>query len=262
MKPMLLNDAGLDPDSLKMAITDDSFVVQQKVDGQRVLVECNPRKVTYYNRKGDEITLNGGFTNYFSRFENVVFDGEFLNGVFWVFDEFPVDNPHAMTLDDRLDNLKHLIDETNTVRILPTAYAAEEKRDLIRAVIKSRGEGVVLKDLNTRYYPGERLNFKYKFYNDLDVVVSSLHEVKASANIVVYDPQGNPVELGSVSAPPWVAINDVLIVKYLYATDEKRLYQPTLIQRRTDKLPEECTVDQLRYTNRSVIDHDKIAELT
>jgi hypothetical protein len=42
-------------------------------------------------------------------------------------------------------------------------------------------------------------------------------------------------------------------VRYLYASDEGLLYQPTMLRIRTDKSPGECTVDQLQYTDRSII---------
>ena len=262
MKPMLLKDFGLNPDHLKQAILNPNIFVEQKVDGQRVVTICDENgEVKFYNRKGDEILMKGGFVTYFSKYSNRVFDGEFVNGTYWLFDSLTSEGD-STPLHERLETLHELANSTKTVKLLPTAVTKEQKRDLIRAVIKSHGEGVVMKDRESVYLPGQRVNFKYKFYNDIDVVVSSLHEEKDSANIIVYDEQENPVEIGSIKAPLWVDIGDVLLVKYLYATEDRKLYQPSLLHRRMDKLPEECSVKQLRYTNRSVLDHEQILALT
>jgi hypothetical protein len=43
-------------------------------------------------------------------------------------------------------------------------------------------------------------------------------------------------------------------VRYLYASDDRRLYQPVLLRIRDDKYPTDCQLDQLVFTNRSVVE--------
>lgn len=259
---MLLSSTPTKPLHLKSAISDENVFVQQKVDGQRVLVDCSAvGEVTFFNRKGDVIHMKGGYTSYFGKFRDRIFDGEYVDGVFWLFDCIE-GTCFDMSFGDRQAVLQAEINETKTVRLLPTARSPEEKRDLIRAVIKSRGEGIVTKSIFGGYIQGERTNFahKYKFYNDIDVVIQSVSAVKDSAEMIVYDDDENPVEIGSIKIG-WGSPGDVLLVKYLYATEDNRLYQPSVIRRRKDKTAEECHLNQLRYTNRAVLDAQAIVNL-
>jgi ATP-dependent DNA ligase len=45
-------------------------------------------------------------------------------------------------------------------------------------------------------------------------------------------------------------------VRYLYATDSMNLFQPVFVRARTDKAEKDCVIDQLKQTNRDVVDHD------
>ena len=45
-------------------------------------------------------------------------------------------------------------------------------------------------------------------------------------------------------------------VRYLYATDDLNLFQPVFVRARTDKLGRDGTLEQLKQTNREVVDHD------
>jgi len=43
-------------------------------------------------------------------------------------------------------------------------------------------------------------------------------------------------------------------VKYLYATDDQQLFQPVFVRLRDDKKARECLLEQLRSTDRSIIE--------
>jgi ATP-dependent DNA ligase len=97
---------------------------------------------------------------------------------------------------------------------------------------------------------------KAKFTFTVDVVV---HEVRAegrnNCTYRLFD-NGTWVPAGSVSleARPEVRPGDVIEVRALYASAEGLLYQPVMQRVRNDKSPTECTVDQLRYTDRTIIE--------
>src|SRR4029077_8246135 len=42
--------------------------------------------------------------------------------------------------------------------------------------------------------------------------------------------------------------------KYLYASNDRKLYQPSLLRVRDDKPAAQCTIDQLVFTNRHVVE--------
>jgi ATP-dependent DNA ligase len=96
---------------------------------------------------------------------------------------------------------------------------------------------------------------KAKFTKTADVVVHEVRpEGRNNCTFRLFN-NGRPVPAGSCSleARPNVRPGDVIEVRYLYASDEGLLYQPTMLRIRTDKSPGECTVDQLQYTDRSII---------
>ena len=45
-------------------------------------------------------------------------------------------------------------------------------------------------------------------------------------------------------------------VRYLYATDNLNLFQPVFVRARDDKAPKDCSIEQLKRTNKDVVDHD------
>ncbi len=260
---MLLNDAGLNISNLKSAISNNEYCIQQKIDGQRILVSVNDGKVTYYTRNGDVLLLKGGYHSYFAKYINCnyVFDGEFAGETLWLFDFIDLNKPKEI-YKNRLEQLNSLINITKTVKILPTALTTLDKLSLTKSVIKNYGEGVVFKKLDKPYTWNKRIGYKFKFYNDIDAFVISEHSIKNSIEVGVFSSDKKTINLGSVKWDRHVESNDVFIIKYLYATPENKLYQPSIIRKRMDKEPKECLSTQLRYTNKEVLNYKKILDLT
>jgi hypothetical protein len=99
---------------------------------------------------------------------------------------------------------------------------------------------------------------KAKFVVTADVIVLAVgDDGKESCTLGMVD--GNTVvEIGrcSLIGKPYVKPGDIIEVAYLYANNCKapRLYQPRLYRVRDDKTPPECTIDQLKFTNKSVME--------
>lgn len=125
----------------------------------------------------------------------------------------------------------------------------------------SRGlEGVILKRADSRYDRGNRSPnwLKAKFVVTAEVVVLAVRDDgKESASLGMVS-GSKVIEVGrcSLIGKPNVIPGDVVEVRYLYALNpaRPRLYQPTLLRVRTDKSVEECTLDQLRFTNKTVME--------
>lgn len=252
-------------DAVEFYLADDSWACQQKLDGDRVLVCSAGGEVTVLNREG-EPRRNGFPRKVVREFAampgEMWFDGELVDGVLWLFDlpkagEVVVPNlPYSF----RLDVLERFFEgwaPADCVRLLPTARGVAAKRALFDQVSASRGEGVMFKHVDGLYRSGRRSRqvLKAKFTKTCDVIVTGVRvEGRENCHYSVVDGD-RLVEVGScgLQGKPAVQVGDVIEVRYLYCSDDRRLYQARMVRKRHDKSPLECTVDQLVFTDRSVI---------
>lgn len=247
-------------------LDDSNWWVQQKLDGDRVLFHVKDGAVTALNRNG-EIRVNLVPAKVSRQFEipgEWVFDGELMaDGTYWLFD-LPVAEPHinpSHPYEYRLVVLERLFagwGPDPCVRLLPTARTAAAKTALIEATMAANGEGVIFKDTRAPYRQGKRSNamLKAKYVKTADCVVSDIgRDGRANCHVSLFD-RGREVEVGSVptEGKPRVHIGDVVEVRYLYASDDRRLVQARMVRVRTDKYPTDCTMDQLVFTSRDVVE--------
>lgn len=268
MKPMLANT--LDLTTVERYLTDDRWVAQQKLDGDRILIRVADGRVQALNREG-EPRRNPVPRKVLDQFQPFAplgtwcFDGELMNtGEFWLFD-LPVaadavspDHPFEF----RYEVLERLVAGSNwpadpCVRLLPVARTTTAKTSLFEMLRGQGAEGLMFRSLDGRYRAGKRsdLLLKAKFTATADVIV---HEVRPEGrNNCTYRlfKDGVLVPAGSCSLEhrPNVRPGDVIEVRYLYASDTGLLYQPTMVRVRHDKSPGDCTVDQLQFTDRTIL---------
>jgi bifunctional non-homologous end joining protein LigD len=257
----------MDPGDLTMVLTDSNWWAQQKLDGDRVLFHVNDGAVSALNRNG-EPRVNLVPKNVARQFEipgTWVFDGELMSdGTYWLFD-MPVAEPHidkSHSYEYRHVVLERLFagwGPESCVRLLPTARTTAAKRALMERVLAANGEGVIFKDISAPYHEGKRSNsmLKVKHTKTADCVVTDVgRDGRANCHVSLYDNRGRLTEVGSVATAgkPAVAIGDVVEVRYLYASEEQRLYQPVLLRVRDDKWATDCTLDQLVFTSRDVVE--------
>jgi bifunctional non-homologous end joining protein LigD len=265
MKPMLAGT--IEPGNLTTLLQDSHWWVQQKLDGDRVLFHVKDGAVTALNRNG-EIRVNLVPTKVSRQFEipgTWVFDGELMaDQTYWLFD-MPVAEPHinpSHPYEYRLLVLERLFagwGPDPCVRLLPTARTATTKAALIEATMAANGEGVIFKDISAPYRPGKRSNsmLKAKYTKTADCVVTDVRrDGRANCHVSLYDGKGRLIEVGSVATAgkPAVHVGDVVEVRYLYASEERRLYQPVLLRIRDDKWATDCTMSQLVFTSRDVVE--------
>lgn len=250
-------------------IADDSFVMQQKIDGIRAQIVFTRDEPGCWVRSNSGTRLKSSAAAptvlaiekaYESvrgpKFDYSV-DGEIINGVFWAFDIISdelVKNPF-------LTRLKVLTEwsadqPTDVVRLLPTAVTAEEKDDLVNRVIHNNGEGFIVKGRLSRYTWGGRVDhsLKIKLVDTADCIVTAVHGTKDSISLGVNGSSGIE-NIGSTSTigKGTFAVGDIVEVQYLYAGANGRLVQPTILKRRDDKTAEQCTLGQLKFVNKEVV---------
>lgn len=252
---------------VKALVQDDRFWAEQKVDGQRIILQVEDNIVSAFNRQGDEMNLDnpeiiyalsGGFAGKW------VFDGEYFNNKYYVFDLLhtkndehlasrPLSERHAM-----LERLFLLIDCPNMV-VLPVAKTEIEKVALFHKTRLNGYEGLVFKPKGEEYKPSEtKCWHKVKHYNTLDAVVTEMNrgDKDQAISIGLYQ-EGKLVDVGGCKVPVFhmksMAVGDVVEIKYLYATEANHVYIPVFLRKRLDKPAEECYTTQLQYATKRVI---------
>ena len=160
---------------------------------------------------------------------------------------------------DRYKLLLDIIPQTyrRDLEIVRTAWTTEDKQNMFNRLKRERAEGVVFKNIHARYSAGRPPSggnqFKCKFYDTASCIVTSVHDVKSSIGLKVYD-DSNPVSLVGVPVgnatlypnSPKVKVGDIVEVKYLYYNEGGSLYQPVLLAVRDDVDHNECTLVKLK----------------
>ena len=235
-----------------------TWCVQQKIDGERLLLEVQENgTVKAYNRNGDPKPIPDFLRNV-RVYTPTVFDGELLDGKYYVFDlALP-----KVKFQERIKLAKLAVETANDTNIVLVPTYTDNIPNRIEMLKALGAEGVIFRKLSAVYRSGKSSALlKYKFTRDADcVIMSRPKEAEADKQnfyLGMYR-DGSLVEVGKCSAltgdGPKAKIGDVVKVSCLYATDSGKLYQPVTPRLRTDKKPEECTIDQLETltTNKKV----------
>lgn len=247
---------------------DENWWFEQKLDGERLMVHVEDGKVSAINRKGSSVGLDKTMETMFTLPRHWMFDGEYVNGTFWMFDLIAapgLDESSSFAARRRaLESCVAILDFNERAKIVPVARTTQEKGDLIKWCMENRSEGIMLKDSRSHYHLGKRTKsmLKLKFWESCDAVVTEVgREGKRSCAVSLWE-EGLLIDVGSVAVTEHMLQKlkegDVIEVKYLYAfPDTKRLYQPSFLRLRTDKDSQECSIDQMKYLNKEVFTNNK-----
>lgn len=263
MKPMLC--CSVDLCAVDELIDDNNWYGQQKLDGDRLLIHVNDGEVRALNREGEirrnlvpaKVLREFGFPGEW------YFDGELMDdGTLWLFD-LPFANGQVTgehPLSFRVEVLERLFaswQPSPCIRLLPTMRQPAPKRELFEKLRAAQAEGMVFKRADGLYRSGKRSQsmLKAKFTTTADCVVTAVRPEGRENCLLGLFEDGTMVPVGSVSlvGRPAVSPGDVIEVRYLYAGTNRSLVQPVMLRRRDDKSAAECTVDQLQFTDRSVV---------
>lgn len=267
--------------SLERFINDDSWVMEQKLDGHRLLLRSPgmdmpptalTRNGTLYSRKLPKAIQDFRFPEgdwaLDGELVGTVVNGHTVSSTFWVFDMpvapliTPGGNWELWRRRAALEALLGAPGIRHPFKLVPQARTPEEKIQLAQKSLAQNFEGLVIKKADSPYRPGGRTAewLKLKYTQSADVVVlATRDDGKESAKIGLYR-DGALIEVGRVSLigkekREAIQVGDVIEVMYLYTNNPKqpRLYQPTILRKRTDKRPDECDDQQLKYTNKEVL---------
>jgi bifunctional non-homologous end joining protein LigD len=245
--PQLLNAASeAELDSL---LADDSWCVQTKYDGKRLMIVKTAEAVEGYNRKGLVVALPQELVTAFDSVpDDTVLDGELVGTEFYVFDATRwsgldlADAAYA----ERLDTIAHLPSGSNLVTVVETSRTLREKTAHLDRVRAACGEGVVLKRLDAPYRAGRPASGgnqrKFKFTQSATCVVTSVSVSKRSVQVSVTDDDicrgvGGVTILPNFPMPP---VGALVEVSYLYYFEGGSLYQPCYRGERDDKEVTDC----------------------
>ena len=239
-------------DEVARYITDDAWVMEQKLDGVRCAVTVTATGVEFSTKSGAK--HHGAIADELAAMVGLQVDGELMQtGELWLFDITAVAG-HDLTgvaFTDRRELLDQLDGLFDNVHVLPSARGFVAKSVLWASVQESNGEGVIVKRLDGRYRNASgrtRDVLKIKVTRTVDCVVTGFGSGTDSCVLsLVRD--GDLVEVGKVSliGKPEVAIGDRVEIRFLYVIDgdSPRLYQGRLVRMRPDKTAAECDWAQL-----------------
>lgn len=237
---------------------DDNWVTELKMDGRRVIIDIaagDPPTIKPYGRDGNPTYLPKPVLEQLSCcLMACTIDGELIGETLVVFDIIQIADLPEMDYDHRRKFLDGLFDRWSpelrpNILLVAAAGTTDDKLAMAERVRRLGGEGIVAKRRDSLYQEGKRSRdwVKLKRQHTVDCVVISLGVEKQNMIVGVFDgPSLTEFEVGrTVGDGPIAQPGDVIEVQCLYATDDNRLYQPVVKKIRTDKRPDECTIDQL-----------------
>ena len=259
---------------LSAFITDDSWVMEQKLDGHRLFIASDgdgPPVIT--NRSGMPYTkkIPPNITQYRFPSGRYILDGELMHesggrSVFWIFDILVGTDDGGWTThwttEQRRTALEHfMVVAPGPFRLVPRARTKDEKIALAHRALREGYEGLVLKRLGKPYRSAGRTEewLKLKFVCTVDVIVTDVRgDGKDSVGYAIHE-NGVLKSIGRASLigkekNGAISVGDVIEVRYLYVGADGRLYQPTILRKRDDKSPIGGTGDQLRHVNKAVLE--------
>jgi hypothetical protein len=248
MKPMLATP--ISNERFLNVCSDDQWAIQGKINGRRLCCESSGTSVQGWGRDGQRSDVPPAISRALEGVVGTV-DGELVNGTLWLFDQ--VTDGSFATRIASLSLIAHehnwIADAKSPVRLVTTVVGEISKLGFAQHLLSLPVEGVIARDL-TRRYEHKRSSglLKLRYVHSVDCVVMAVRPTGRDNIVVGLYENDTLVEIGPVVAPrnP-VQVGDVVEVEYQSATAARHLVMPTKPRLRTDKLPEECTIDQLVY---------------
>jgi len=261
LAPQLLNT--IDPSSAQALILDGAWCMQRKFDGVRTLLQREVSEITGINKKGLTVALPQPVVEAALGLPaglDFVLDGELIGETLFVWDVLRHDGVDTknLPLSMRLSMLDAVPDK-GAVQRIATHRTREEKERALTELRAIGAEGVVFKQLSSRYVAGRPPTggaaLKHKFLASATVRVRGANPGKRSVVVELMDATGTWVDVGSVTIPPNHEVpvaSSLAEVQYLYANRGGCLFQPVYLGVRTDQDESDCRTDQLQYKGEAI----------
>lgn len=257
-RPQLLN--AIERGDAERYLVDDAYLLQIKLDGERVMIQATHSEVVGINRKGEVrplpievVSVIRGLPLTDAR---TVLDGELLGATYAPFDLLILDGNdlRGETTHTRISALLALIGDAPSPLVKPvTSYSSADKRAMLAQAEASNEEGVVFKKKNAPYTEGRPNSggdqFKLKFVETATVRTAGVTPGKRSVAVEVHDGTGRWIGVGNCTIPANFAVPPVgslVEIQYLYFFPGGAVFQPVYRGLRTDVGVEACTLQQLK----------------
>lgn len=235
-------------------VTNDSIVMQRKMDGVRLTIVKEDGEVTGYNKRREHVNIPGWLKSAFSVLpENPwMIDGELCDNSFYAFELFaaPGDRAINKTYLDRVMMLSALVGSMKNDKIkTPEMAVTQKEKVLLLAKLKIQGaEGVVFK-WGGLLPSSNHLLMKYKFLSSVDgMVLRKYVDGKEAVEIGVLK-DGEFVAIGkckvSKAIQDTMTSHQVIEVRYRKVSKNMKLVEPVFIRKRSDKKFYQCLHNQL-----------------
>lgn len=257
LEPMLAS--AIEAAQLAAMLADPRLALQEKLDGERVLIHVNGSSVRGINRLGFVrplpltvvVTLSAASID-----ADSVLDGELVGGVYHAFDLLR--HGGSECTGEPFAHRHHLLQlavlkscDPSYVRAVPL-HKDDAKRSAAQMLRDEHAEGFVLRRLDAPYCAGRSNDLlKFKFVESATVWVDAIADGKRSVWLAAYDEANQARRMGKVTIPPNVEmppIGAIVEVQYLYAyPGTNALAQPVYRGERSDQTKEACVLSQLKY---------------
>lgn len=234
--PMLLTP--IEMDELEFYLQNPQWLMQEKLDGKRIVVQVKDGQVIASNRKTLIVGIPQEIEKELATLNNCILDGELVGTTYYVFDitsNNDIDFDFVGCLDRYLQLTQLPFGNMKSVKLVSCATTEADKRSLHSKLLHK--EGVVLKKIDSVYKAGKgETQLKCKFWSDTTVLVEKVNG-KRSVSIAIAS-QNHHINVGNVTIPPNYDIpaeGKFIDVKYLYAYPNGCLYQPIYRGERDDK---------------------------
>lgn len=247
--PQLLNP--IDEANVTNYLDNDDWLMEEKFDGRRLMIEVRAGQVEGSNRKGLVVSLPQEVENALHTAGDCVLDGELVGDKFWVFDVLSLGTADltGLSFSERAQRRDALsFSHPAHAQPVTTYRQSTEKITAYASIKEANKEGVVFKRASAPYKVGRPGaggdQVKVKFYATCSAVVAKVNAQRSVGLII------GGVGVGNVTVSPnfaLPAVGDVVEVRYLYAHRGGSLYQATYLGVRDDIDPEECLLSQIKF---------------